>query len=105
MIQGAVSIAHNCTSHVGISHSILFILYNTTIITIYIIICIFDIFLNYFVALSHNALYHNGEDTKRLTKQTQKDEVRGRARNEPLDLRDKDIDDAHFEDIEEKDES
>ena len=38
-------------------------------------------------------------------KQTQRDEVRGRARNEPLDLRDKDIDDAHFEDIEEKDKS
>lgn len=34
--------------------------------------------------------------------QPQKEEVRGKPKNEPLDLRNEDVDEARFEDIQEK---
>ena len=40
---------------------------------------------------------------KSLTKkESPKEEVRGRNRNQPLDLRDSDVDDARFEDIDDR---
>ena len=35
-------------------------------------------------------------------KESPNEEVRGRNRNQPLDLRDSDVDDARFEDIEDR---
>jgi len=34
-------------------------------------------------------------------KDSRKEEIRGEQKNKPLDLRDADVEDAHFEDIEE----